>query len=131
MQLIQSRFEKGKYWAYGIFKNDQLVYSCWITISKIKLSDRYNYLLKLDKYQGLLEDAYCHPSFRGKELHSKMNLFRLNQLIRKGRIENFVVIVKDNVPALKAQLKSGFKLTKHITLLRILDKQFTFEKKIE
>ena len=128
MELIKSRYETGKYWAYGLVENNILAYSCWISLSQINFPEKYQTNIKLDNNQGFLEDAYCHPAFRGKGLHSKMNLFRIHQLNKKNKREIFVVLVKDNIPALKSQLKSGFQISKQMSFLKIFGKLYTFEK---
>jgi hypothetical protein len=128
MDLIKFRFESGKYWAYGIFNKDKLVYSCWITTHEISFPDKYNKSITLNSNEGFLVDAYCHPTFRGKGLHSKMNLFRLSQLHKMGKDKNIVLVLSENTPAVKSQLKSGFTISKKISFLKIWNKQFYFEK---
>lgn len=131
MQLIRSRFENGQYWAYGIIEGDKLVYSTWISKNNINFSTNYTYCIILDKDQAVLEDSYCHHKYRGKGLHSKMNLYRLMKMIALGVNLAYAVVVVSNKPALKTQQKSGFIITKHIGFLKIWGKQYSFEKTLQ
>lgn len=128
--LIKSRFKNGKYWCYGVFSDDKLVYLCWINNSNINYPSRFKKSSVLKPNQGLLEDAYCHSAYRGKGLHSKMNLYRLSELYKKGVDKVGVLVLIENTPALKTQLKSGLKKHKKITFLKLFGKQYYFEKKI-
>jgi len=128
MQLIQSRFENGKCWAYGIFEKNRLIYSTWISKNDINFSTHYKYSIKLNYNQAVLEDSYCHYNYRGMGLHSKMNLYRLNKMVSLGVNIAYVVVVVNNQPALKTQLKSNFQISKQISFFKIWGKQYTFEK---
>jgi len=130
MKLIKYRFESGKYWAYGITKNNKLIYSTWISKNNINFSANYTYSIKLDNDQAVLEDSYCHHNYRGNGLHSKMNLYRLMKMVAQGVNLAYVVVVVDNEPALKTQQKSGLKILKQISLLNIWGKQYTFKKHV-
>ncbi len=130
MQLIKSRFENGKYWAYGIVEKNKLIYSTWISKNDINFSTHYKYSIKLNYNQAVLEDSYCHYNYRGMGLHSKMNLYRLNKMVSLGVNIAYAVVVVNNQPALKTQLKSNFQIRKQISFLKIWGKQYTFEKAI-
>lgn len=127
LDLIRERFESGQYWSFGIYYETQLVYTCWITTLEIGFSKKYNTSMDLLEDEGYLVDAYTHPDFRGKGLHSKMNLFRIMSLMKKGRARNYVVVQNENVPAIKSQLKSGFIKVKKITFLVLFGKRYFFE----
>jgi len=130
MELIKSRLQSGKYLAYGITKNNKLIYSTWISKNNINFSTNYTYSIKLYNDQAVLEDSYCHNNYRGNGFHSKMNLYRLMQMVAQGVNLAYAVVVVDNEPALKTQQKSGLKILKQISLLNILGKQYTFEKHV-
>lgn len=131
MQLIKSRFEKGNYWAYGILENNKLIYSTWISKNDINFSMNYTYSIRLYNNHAVLEDSYCHHNYRGRGLHSKMNLYRLLKMLSFGVNTAYAVVVLNNSPALKTQLKSGFQISKQISFFKILGKQCTFEKKLQ
>jgi hypothetical protein len=126
--LIQSRIESGLYKCYGIFDNNLLVYSTWLSLNKVIIPGS-SITRKLSKEEGLLEDSYCHPAYRGRGYHSKMNLFRLKQLIESGRNKAIVVVIRENLPAYRTQIKSGFKIERSIQVLNIWG--LTFEKDIK
>lgn len=128
MQIIKNRFDNGKYWAYGVKKDNRLIYSTWISKNNINFSSNYTYFIKLDNDQAVLEDSYCHHDYRGNGFHSKMNLYRLIQMIALGVNHAYAVVVVSNKPALKTQQKSGLKIIKQINFLKIWGKQYTFEK---
>lgn len=106
LDLIKERYKDGSYRAYGIISNDILVYSTWISLEKLGLPIKSKF--KLNDDEGLLEDSYCHPSARGKGLHSKMNFYRLSKLYEFGKTKCVVIILNGNAPAFKVQFKTGF-----------------------
>ncbi|MCY1635011.1 hypothetical protein [Marinifilum sp. D737] len=126
-ELIKSRFESGKYWAFGIIKNDMLVYSCWINTAELQFPTRFFKRFPFRADEGLLQDAYCHPDYRGKKYHSKMNLYRLFKLYELKKKKAIVIVLNDNIPAFKSQLKSGFIVENKITFLKILNRIFLFD----
>lgn len=128
LELIKSRIGSGDFYCYGIKNNGMLVYSTWISTKEIVFSSHFNHKLHINTNQAILEDSYCHPNYRGMGYHSKMSLFRLYKASEINRTQVVVVILKDNIPALKTQLKSGFKIHSTIRLVRIFNKEFVFEK---
>ena len=131
LNLIRSRFESGKYWSYGIIDNSTLVYYCWISIQNINFPSKYKKSISLNRNEACLEDAYCHPSFRRKKLHSKMNLYRLLKLHEFGKDKIIALVLSENTPALKVQLNSGFEKKKKITFITIFDKSYYIEKHLK
>ncbi|MEL4457173.1 hypothetical protein [Lutimonas vermicola] len=130
LKLIEERFESGQYWSYGVFSGSELIYSCWITTLEIGFRKKYNTSIPLLEDEGYLEDAYTHPDYRGKGLHSKMNLFRIMSLIKKGKSRNYVLVLSENNPAMKSQLKSGFVKVEKMTFLILFGKHFFLKKHI-
>lgn len=127
IKLIEERVNSGKYWSFGVFDRSTLIYSCWITTSEIIFPCNKK-VCELGKFEGLLEDAYCHPDYRGKSLHSKMNLYRLLKLHEKGRKRIIAIVLSENIPAIKSQLKSGFVKEKKLSFLQLFGKNFFIEK---
>lgn len=107
LQLIRERLNDKSYKSFGIISNGLLVYSTWISLEKLGLPFQSKFILNPD--EGLLEDSYCHPSARGKRLHSKMNILRLKKLYEFGKKKCIVIVLDGNTPAFKVQYKSGFK----------------------
>lgn len=130
LELIQSRFESGKFLCYGIVIDSTLVYSFWITSYKGNFPTKYKKSILLDKNEGFLEDAYCQPAYRKSGLHSKMTLYNLLQLHKLGKVKNIVLVLSENRPALKAQIKSGFKKEKKIIFISIFKKSYCIEKQL-
>lgn len=108
LDTIKRRCLDDTYKAYGIIENNQLIYSTWISFENLGLPIPTNIQLNAD--EALLEDAYCHPKFRGKGLHSNMNIYQLKKIYESGRNKAVVIVLDGNKPALKVQLKSGFKI---------------------
>ncbi|HRZ96417.1 MAG TPA: hypothetical protein P5084_02595 [Paludibacter sp.] len=106
LDLIRERCNDDSYKAYGIISNNILLYSTWISLEKLGLPIKSKFKLYVD--EGLLEDSYCHPSARGKGLHSKMNFFRLSKLYELGKTKCVAIVLNGNTPAFKVQFKSGF-----------------------
>lgn len=106
LDIIKERLSNNNYKAYGIVKNDILIYSTWISVGKLTMPNGQQFHLK--DSQGLLEDSYCAPDARGKGLHSKMNLFRINMFKKLGIKEVVAIVLDGNTPALKVQMKSKF-----------------------
>lgn len=105
LDIIRDRFEDPTYKGYGIIENGILIYSAWISLEKLGLPVKSNF--KLAPTEGYLEDDYCHPSFRGKGIHGKVNLYRLSKLYELGKTECVIIVLDGNTPAIKAQLNLG------------------------
>jgi hypothetical protein len=59
-----------------------------------------------------------------------MNLFRLKKIAEMGLTEAIVVVVVENTPAVKTQLKSGFHKEKKICLIKLFGKTYYIEKEL-
>lgn len=105
LEIIKNRFKDNSYKAYGIVLENKLIYSAWISLKKIGLPIKSN--IFLEESEGYLEDDFCHPDFRGKGIHTKMNIFRKLKLSELGKKECVVIIMDGNIPAIKAQLNAG------------------------
>lgn len=119
LNLYQKRFDSKDYSCYGIKCGNELIYSTWISWKKLSYPTFFNQTQILQTSEALLEDSYCNPNYRGKGYHSKMNLYRINQIMKSGKSKVLALVLKENTPALKVQVKSGFKIYKEINLLRI------------
>lgn len=127
IEIIRSRFNIGNYRAYGIKNQHNLIYSFWVT-------DQYMTYpvekkpIPLQSNVGFLEDAYCDHLFRGKGLHTKMTLYLVNLLYENRKNKILTVILCENTPAIKSQLKCGFKITKKTVFLKMWGLSRRFEK---
>lgn len=128
MQLIKTRFETKKYWAYGIVENNILAYSCWVNAHELQYPTVIHKTIPFNENAALLQDAYCHPKYRGKGYHSKMNLYRLYKIMEKNIPKAIAIVLFENIPAYKTQLKTGFKVEKIIRFIKIFNKTFQTEK---
>lgn len=128
IKTIKTRIKKTNYFCFGVFDNNFLIYMCWI---KLPLNEKTNnnrsYILK--KTEGLMLDAFCFPAYRGLNIHSYMNAYRLDQLYKRGVKKAVVLVIKENIPAIKSQLKVGFKKDSLLTVFRIFNKKFIYNKK--
>lgn len=108
LDLYKNRCNDPTYKAYGIFENGKLIYSTWISLKKLGQSvETKHYELCLD--EGLLEDSYCSPEARGRGLHGKMNYFRLKKIYEFGKTRVVAIVLDGNTPAMRVQIKTGFK----------------------
>lgn len=108
LAFIKKRLKDPNYKAYGIIEDDYLVYSTWISLDKLGLSVDTKYI-KMNPEEGLLEDSYCDPKARGRGLHGIMNFWRINKLYELGKRKVLAMVLDGNTPAMKVQIKSGFK----------------------
>jgi len=124
LSLIQKRLTDSTYRAYGIVENDILIYSCWISLKKLESSNACVEGL-LDDNEGLLVDAYCSPAARGRGLHGAMNAYRLWQISQHDKNQAVVIVLKENKPAYKSQIKVGFEVAFSYYVASICGKTFT------
>ncbi|MEC9303054.1 MAG: hypothetical protein VYD59_01270 [Bacteroidota bacterium] len=130
-ELYKKRLDEGSYLVFGIFNNNKLVYYSWVSLKNIGLPFGFQNKIKLDGNQALLEDSFCDADFRGQGYHSKVNIVRQRAILDSGRTEAKVLVVKDNIPAIKTQLKSDFILTSKIVLKKIFKKEYIRTQKIK
>lgn len=108
LEVYKKRCADPTYKAYGILDNGKLVYSTWVSLKNLGQSvETRHYDLTID--EGLLEDSYCAPEARGKGYHSKMNYYRIKKIYETGRHRVVAIVLDGNTPAMKVQIKSGFK----------------------
>lgn len=128
LNLIKIRLLDENYRAYGILVNDKLVYSTFISLKKLGLPISSD--IDLNQDEGLLEDSYCHPNYRGKGLHKLMNNYRLNELLNLGKKKCIAIVMEGNLPALKVQQSYGFRPLGYFYVGKILGYSFnTLNKK--
>lgn len=109
LELLKERFKDPTYKAYGIIENDRLIYSTWVSLSKLGLAVKPKKPILLADNEGLLEDSYCAPIARGRGLHGKMNNWRIAKLHELGKTTVLAMVLDSNTPAMKVQKKCGFK----------------------
>ena len=120
--IFKKRLGSNSYEAYGVFEEDKLIYSTWISMNPLEVS--LNRLgLELVPDEGLLLDIETHPEYRRQGLHNYMNMYCLKRLKQIGKTNAVVLVLKENIPARKSQERSGFKKVKEI----IYYKLFNFE----
>jgi len=121
INIFKSRFQDANYEAYGVFDKNILIYSSWISTNQFDNSMRV-FGLKLNSDEGLLLDIITHPDYRRQGLHNFMNIYCLERIIDKGKPKAVVLILNENVPAIKSQEKCGFKRNKQISHFKLLGK---------
>ena len=128
--MVANRLNSGNFFAFGIIEDGILIYSTWISKDLITFPSHFKYKIPLEENQCVLEDSYCHPNFRGKGIHFKMNLFRLMKIcLMEGKNEVTAIVTRINRPALKTQKKCGLKIVSKISILKIFGKEFIFKNK--
>lgn len=124
LRLIQKRLDSDKFFAYGIIKDDVLVYSTWVSFDKLNFNSNFKKKIDLRENEALLEDSYCHKNYRGNGYHGKMNIWRLDRIAKKDRDTVVVLVERKNTPALKVQKKSGFRVAKKIKITKIWGREY-------
>ena len=122
LTLYQQWFQDPYKQAYGIFFNGQLVSSAWISYRELYLSEKYIFNLKKDA--ALLLDMYSHPNYRNKGFYKTIHLFCLKKIYENGRPKALTIIRKNNRPALKHQMKTGFSILHKYVRFQIWGKEF-------
>ena len=118
-ELFRERFLSNSHSCYGILDNNKVVYFTWISWKFMNYPSIFKKRELLKDSEALLEDSFCHPKYRGKGYHSKMNFFRLKKIQEAGKTSVLVLVLKENIPALKVQRKSGFRIIKKISFFKI------------
>lgn len=121
LALFKKRFLTDGFHCYGAFKSGILVYYCWISTSEFDFPSG-TYKRELSVNEGLLFDAQCHSSARGAGVHGAMNGYRCQQLVEKGKDKALVVLLKENIPAIRSQIRIGFELFEQINIFRLFGK---------
>lgn len=124
LSTIQRRFDDKTFKSWGIVRDDTLIYSCWLSFYKFETSEK-QVSGKLNSNESLMIDAYCHPKYRGKGLHGTMNAYRLMRSYEEARSNCVAIVLKENTPALKSQLKVGYKVKFVYYVLILWGKTFT------
>ena len=130
IKLYKNRFLSGNYSCYAIVKNEEIQYLTWISWRDMNYPTVFEKKEGLKPKQALLEDSYCSPEHRGKGYHSMMNIFRLKKILDQQRSEVLALVLKENKPALKVQLKSGFDYDSKIRFIKIGKWSKIFQKRI-
>lgn len=114
LAIFKKRFEDKFYEAFGVYDNDKLIYSTWISTKDVEIS--VNTLgLELEEDEALLLDIITHPEYRRQGLHNFMNIFCLERIMELNKTKAVVLVLKENIPARKSQERSGFIKSKIIT----------------
>lgn len=106
-KIIKDRLQSPSYKCFGIIEKGKLLYSTWVALDRITLPN--GLVIPLKEHEAILEDSFCEPIARGRHFHSIMNLFRLDYLASLGKKKIIAIVLDGNVPAMKVQMKSGFK----------------------
>jgi hypothetical protein len=106
LKRVKQRLDDNGYHAYGIIENGKLVYSCWISLNWL---ESHNKCIEgpLSENECLLVDAYCAPEGRGRGFHNTMNSYRLMKAYEHGKRRSIGIVLSENVPAFKSQIKTG------------------------
>lgn len=131
IELYRERFKNGAYSCFAIEENEEIEYLTWISWKHMNYPTFFEKSEDLEANQALLEDSFCSPQHRGKGYHSKMNIFRLKKISDREKTEVLVLVLKENKPALKVQLKSGFNYYSSIRFVKIGRWNKTFQKIIK
>lgn len=123
LSLIRERLNNG-YYAYGVIENGKLIYSCMLSTRELQVHAG-DVSLPLSENECLMVDAYCAPEARGRGIHSQMNAYRLLQTLELGREKCVAIVLKENIPAFKSQIKVGYKVEFMFYVCKVGNKVFT------
>lgn len=118
-QIYQQRLSNPKIEGYGLFVDNQLAYSTWISYDKMQLSE--NVVLPMPQNAALIIDSYCHPFFRRKGFHIIMNSFCIQIIKKKGLKYILVFVLSYNRPAIKALKKCNLLIIFRFLTFRIFN----------
>ena len=124
LDLYKKRFNEGEFHFYGVFEDDVLIYSCGLSLKYFNFSGSTKKYY-LDSDEAIMIDAHCHPGFRGRGLHGAMNSFRVLKASDFGKTKICAVVYFLNIPAIKSQLKVGYKESISLYRLRIWGFEFS------
>jgi peptidoglycan/xylan/chitin deacetylase (PgdA/CDA1 family) len=113
-EIFRNRFSSHDYQPFGAKMNGRLVYVTWTATDYLRI-EAIGFQKRLGRGEGALVDSFALPDARGLGLHTLMNGHRLNKLRERGVGKAYVAVLAENRPALKAQLKYGFKQGERIT----------------
>lgn len=123
LELIRERCNNSSYIAYGVFSDNLLIFSAWISLKYLGLPIKLK--TKLNKDEGLIEDVYCHPNSRGKGIYSTMIYYFFAKLYEGEKKHCVTIVLHGNIYAYKAVTKAGFKDLGTFLAGEILGKPFT------
>lgn len=129
-QVLKDRLNGNNYSCYGIVQNNEIQYITWISWETMNYPTFFRKSEKLTPNQALLEDSYCSPEHRGKGYHSKMNIYRLKMIYKNNKNQVLALVLNENKPAYKVQIKSGFQPFSKITFLKIGNWKKIYQKKL-
>lgn len=124
LKRVKQRLADEGYHAYGIIENNKLLYSCWISLNWLESSNKC-IESSLNDNECLLVDAYCAPEGRGHGFHNAMNSYRLMKAYEYGKQRGVVIILSENKPAYKSQIKTGNKVLFKYHVIDLWGKTFT------
>jgi hypothetical protein len=119
MKKIIHRYNVGSYKSYGIFKDDDLIFSGWISYEHSEMPSHLPLIDQVRKNEGYLFDAFCHPDHRNTGLHKYMILYRFNEIQKVGRTHATTIVAKDNIPSRRSCEKVGFEEEKLVSIIKI------------
>ena len=130
LAVIKQRYADGAYNAYGIVIDEQLVFSCWISLQRFEASNAF-WTESLGENEVLLMDAYCNPEYRGKGTQRMMCYYRLWKAFEMGKKTAISIVLNENKPSFRSLTKVGFNTAFTYTVFDYWGKTFTnyFNKK--
>ncbi|MGB8957437.1 MAG: GNAT family N-acetyltransferase, partial [Candidatus Aminicenantales bacterium] len=116
-EILKERFSATEYQAFGGEREGELVYMTWITTDSLRI-EAINFERQLRPGEGVLLDSMTLPKARDRGIHTYMSWYRLERMRDRGVRRAFVAVMKENRPALKAQLRNGFQAGEKLTWLK-------------
>jgi len=123
IDIFKCRLNQNGYRCFAVMRDNRIVYYCWVSSEKFE-SPGGGGFKKLEESQGLLLDAMCHSSERGSGIHTYMNYYRCKHLFDLGKKEALVLILRENIPAIRSQENVGFRFLEKLTFVSVFGKRY-------
>ena len=104
------RLKNTKDHLYVVLNGQRVCYCTWVSFDSFIFPRYIKQTKKLQPDEGFIYDSACAEQYRGIGLHSHMNMFCLRKIFENGKLKALVLILENNTPAFKVQVKSGLKI---------------------
>ncbi len=109
---FKARLNNPNFRLYAVVESRLVCYYTWISYEFFIFPRYVGQVKKLQSDEAFLFDSACANEYKGRGLHTYMNIFRLRKIYENGRHKALVLVLSGNTPAINVQKKSGMKIIK-------------------